>query len=325
VLILPSRVPELSRSKRRTATTSATLKFPLLYRKMKGRNHASLLLWISLVCEPGPWFESTVIVTASTPPSSSFSPSGSSPLSEVLQTLSRRSHSTLTQSVPALSVFHVQSKQGSSKNRGNRWRDPWHRDSHRQLEMIEVSTKQKRRETPTSQTQQQQRQRRGLSFPSIDKNHLQQQMGGLYYGISLDSLNKATNNNDNSVSVRRKRPNLSDSMDEALEELRGMRIEMEMMRKEMQSLKRKMITMNGEEGDSEEDKEEVKAQARLAQRRKAKECEKLAAEIEEWAMKILEETEEDGWKEVTCNKMMRGSLNPTERTKAYLKVGDLFY
>jgi len=100
---------------------------------------------------------------------------------------------------------------------------------------------------------------------------------------------------------------------------------MEMMRKEMQSLKRKMITMNGEEGDSEEDKEEVKAQARLAQRRKAKECEKLAAEIEEWAMKILEETEEDGWKEVTCNKMMRGSLNPTERTKAYLKVGDLFY
>lgn len=105
-------------------------------------------------------------------------------------------------------------------------------------------------------------------------------------------------------------------MFEALEELKIMRMEMEMMRKEMQSLKRKMIA----DGNLEEDVEEAQAQARLAKRRREKECEKLAAEIEEWAMKILDEDEDEGWKEVACNKMMRGALNPTERTKAYLKV-----
>lgn len=88
---------------------------------------------------------------------------------------------------------------------------------------------------------------------------------------------------------------------------------METMRKEMQTLQRKM---NGEE---EEDSEEMKAEARLAKRRRARDCERLAGEIEEWATGILKEGEDDGWKEVSCNKMMRGSLNPTSRTKAYIK------
>jgi hypothetical protein len=74
------------------------------------------------------------------------------------------------------------------------------------------------------------------------------------------------------------------------------------------------------DGDLEEDSEEMRAQARLAKKRKARECEKLAAEIEEWAMRMIQEGEQEGWKEVLCNKMMRGSINPTERTRAYLKV-----
>lgn len=114
----------------------------------------------------------------------------------------------------------------------------------------------------------------------------------------------------------KRKPRLSDSMYEALEELRMMRMEMETMRKEMQSLKRKMMA----DGQMEDDSEEAKTQMRLAKWRRARECEKLAAEVEEWAMKIIKEGEEDGWKEVPCNKMMRGALNPTERTKAYLKV-----
>ena len=136
-------------------------------------------------------------------------------------------------------------------------------------------------------------------------------MGGIYYGITSQTFHKA-----NTTPVDKRRPRLSDSMLEALEELKIMRLEMEMMRKEMQSLKRKMIS----NGELDEDPEEAQAQARSAKRRRAKECEKLAGEIEDWAMKILDEDEEDGWKEVVCNKMMRGSLNPTERTKAYLKV-----
>ena len=152
-----------------------------------------------------------------------------------------------------------------------------------------------------------------MNLPSVDKSQLEQQMGGIYYGITSQTFHKA---NTTPVDANKKRPRLSDSMLEALEELKIMRLEMEMMRKEMQSFKRKMISI----GDLDEDPEEAQAQARLAKRRRAKECEKLAGEIEEWAMKILGEDEDDGWKEVACNKMMRGSLNPTERTKAYLKV-----
>jgi len=37
-------------------------------------------------------------------------------------------------------------------------------------------------------------------------------------------------------------------------------------------------------------------------------------------MRMIQEGEQEGWKEVLCNKMMRGSINPTERTRAYLKV-----
>lgn len=90
---------------------------------------------------------------------------------------------------------------------------------------------------------------------------------------------------------------------------------METMRKEMQTLKRKMII----DGEIEEDSEEANARALMARRRRQKEYEKLAKEIEKWAQTMLQESEEDGWKEVTCNKMMQKSLNPTGRTTAYMK------
>jgi len=208
-----------------------------------------------------------------------------SSFSDVVQSISRRSHSTLARSVPALSVYHV--PQGSSSSLGSS-------GVRKYRETIEVATKKRKRRT--------------LNLPSVDKSQFES--GGFYYGITSQTLSKASTASDS-----KKRPRLSDSMYEALEELRMMRMEMEAMRKEMQTLKRKMVA----DGDIEEDSEEIKAQARLAKRRRARDCEKLAGEIEEWATRIIKEGEEDGWKEVSCNKMMRGTLNPTERTKAYLK------
>ncbi len=206
-----------------------------------------------------------------------------SSFSDIVQSISRRGHATLARSVPALSVYHV--PQGSSMNACER----------RQHEVIEVvaTIRKKRR----------------LNLPTVDKSHLQS--GGFYYGIASKTLSKASAGGES-----KRRPTLSDSMYEAVEELRKMRIEMEAMKKEMQTLKRKMI----DDGDLEEDSEESRTQARLAKKRKARDCEKLAAEIEEWAMRMIQEGEEHGWKEVSCNKMMRGSINPTERTQAYLKV-----
>lgn len=150
---------------------------------------------------------------------------------------------------------------------------------------------------------------RKLQLPNVDKAQLQ--TGGFYYGITPETLSKAS-----ATQEFKRKPKLSDSMYEALEELRMMRIEMETMRKEMQTLKRKMVA----DGQMEDDSEEAKAQSRLAKWRRARESEKLAAEVENWAMNIIKQGEEDGWKEVSCSKMMRGSLNPTDRTKAYLKV-----
>lgn len=216
---------------------------------------------------------------------------GAVPLfSEMVQTISRRSHLALARSVPALSVFHI--PRGSSRIDSNGAIKQYH-------ETIEVATTTKRRK------------RRKLNLPTVDKSQLQG--GGFYYGITAETLSKTTTASDS-----KRRPRLSDSMFEALEELRMMRMEMETMRKEMQTLKRKMISADGEM--EEEDSEEIKAQARVAKRRKARECEKLAGEIEDWAMQMIKAGEEDGWKEVACNKMMRKSVNPTDRTKAYVKV-----
>ena len=153
------------------------------------------------------------------------------------------------------------------------------------------------------------RKKRRMNLPSVDKSQLES--GGFYFGLTTKTLSQASTGNES-----KRKPSLSDSMSEALEELRRMRLEMEAMRKEMQTLKRKMMS----EGDLETDSEEARAQARQAKKRKARECEKLAAEIEEWAMRMIQEGDQDGWREVSCNKMMRGSINPTERTRAYLKV-----
>lgn len=55
------------------------------------------------------------------------------------------------------------------------------------------------------------------------------------------------------------------------------------------------------EGDLEIDSGEARAQAQQAKKRKAREFEKLAAEIEEWAMRMIQEGEQDGCRKVSCN------------------------
>ena len=54
-------------------------------------------------------------------------------------------------------------------------------------------------------------------------------------------------------------------------------------------------------------------------RKRQKEAEKLAAEIESWAITIMQEGEEEGWTPVECSKMIRSTMKGTERTKAFIK------
>lgn len=206
------------------------------------------------------------------------------PLSNVLEGISRRGYATLTRSVPALSVYN-------------------RREGALSKETLEVAVKRKKVR---------------LQLPKVNINvdavASQLEEGGFYYGITPKTLSKASTS---SSEEKRRRPRLSDSMQEALEELKGMRMEMETMRKEMQSLRRN-ISPDGEY--SEEESEEQKVELVRAKRRRQRDSEKLATEIEQWTQQILEETEEDGWKEVACHNMMRKSVNPTGRTTTYLKV-----
>lgn len=134
--------------------------------------------------------------------------------------------------------------------------------------------------------------------------------GGFYYGITGDTLSKA------SKPSTKKRLSLSDSMCEALEELKTLREEMEKMRADMQKLRWKMLMDGDLEGDNEENKEKQI----ILKRKRVKEADSLSKEIEKWAQHILLETEEDGWKNVECSKMMRKSLNPNGLTTASIKV-----
>lgn len=135
---------------------------------------------------------------------------------------------------------------------------------------------------------------------------------GFYYGISENTLSKT------SKPPAEKRLSLSDSMYEALEELKTMRKEMEQMRRDMQKLRWKMLM----DGDLEDDSEEAKEKRKMLKRKRTKEADAVSKEIEKWAQQVMLETEEDGWKNVECSKMMRKSLNPDGLTTASIKVGN---
>ena len=137
--------------------------------------------------------------------------------------------------------------------------------------------------------------------------------GGFYYGVSTETLTKATKNDPS----KPRPPKLTESMDEALKELRFLREEMGTVKQELKRLK---STINGEELLEEENTEADRSEARQRRRRQRKETERIARDVERWAEALINESEEDGWKPVSCNKMMKRSLNPTGRTTVFLKV-----
>ena len=199
----------------------------------------------------------------------------------VVERISRRGLAALTKSYHALHVYQGPVKDASSHSG----------------KTIEVAVKTLRKKIKLPKFE-------GLV---VDKKKLQ--TGGFYYGITQKTFEAATRPLEN------RRLSVRDSMMEALEELRIMRQEMEKMRKEMERIKRKMIA------DGELEDEDVGKKAAIAKRRRQREFDKLAIEIERWAHKVLyEEGEEDGWVEVACNKMMKKTINSSDRTVTFLKV-----
>jgi START domain len=226
-------------------------------------------------------------------------------LFRLIQHTTRRGQATLAHSIPALSVYsRRKDKAGSKRSR----RDLNNGISDREL--VEVAVKQKK---PSKD---------GSSGPRSLPNPLEitstfVDHAGFYYGIDTKTISKHSAEGN---PKRPRKPKLQDSMTEALEELRILRQEMERMRQEVHTLKLKMVGEDEEELSAvQPDSEEVQARKRKMLRKKQKEAERLAADIESWAQQLLQEGEEEGWKQVECNKMIRGSLNEGERTSAYMK------
>ena len=139
---------------------------------------------------------------------------------------------------------------------------------------------------------------------------------GFYYGIDPERM--IPKNNDGGQRKPRP-PKLEDSMAVALEELKQMRLEMERMRIEMQQLKQKMVGDGDEDSSYYKDDQFSAENKAISLRKRRKEAEKLAAEIESWANTMLQEGAEDGWTPVECSKLIRASVNGMERTTAHLK------
>jgi hypothetical protein len=246
-------------------------------------------------------------------------------LERFVHDMSRRGQLALTRSIPALSVYSRRCQNhgdDDDKSKNNKKRRGRIRNCE-ERELIEVAVKKQK------QQQQQQLdkddQRHSSTAISIISSRLPSPSGmldhaGFYYGIDAQSLSK-----EYDATTRKKRsrtPRLKDSMNEALEELKILRQEMERMREEMHVLKLKMVGEDDDESgqkDREDNSEEAKARRLMIRRKRQKEAEKLAAEIEVWAQQMLQEGEAEGWKPVECNKMVRGTVNQNERTTAYIK------
>lgn len=157
------------------------------------------------------------------------------------------------------------------------------------------------------------------------------------------------------VASRNSRAALSDVMGETLLELREMREDIAALREEMRVMKRRMRTAVLDEYDEEgeeyheegggeipgSDRRRLLAQgegeeeyaphhhehghgglgAALARRKKAREFDRIGTAVERWAERLLfdEGGEEDGWKEVACNKMVRNKFNGGGTTTCFLK------
>jgi hypothetical protein len=141
---------------------------------------------------------------------------------------------------------------------------------------------------------------------------------GFYYGITADSLSKKSSA---TATHKKKRVDVGNTVVETLEELRSMRREMEALRREMQAMK-KYVGGEGDDisqkqSDLEGEPEGRGSLSRIARIARQRHFEKIGADVERWAEKLLfeEDGEEDGWSEV----QPRSISHRDGRTKAYLK------
>ena len=179
-----------------------------------------------------------------------------------------------------------------------------------------------------------------IFFPEKDKdNQVQNKIKNIGPAIRPpSSRSKALSQQDREVPSSR---TLTDIMGETLLELREMREDIYSLREEMRYMKEELkrqeeLSSRGyrdepETDDDEEaevyeypthDNSEQRPRSLIESVARQSEFENIGQEVEKWAHKMLFEEggEENGWKEVKCNKMVRKKFNSRGQTTCYLKV-----
>eukprot|EP00985_Skeletonema_marinoi_P014247 scaffold7199_cov133-Skeletonema_marinoi.AAC.4 len=127
---------------------------------------------------------------------------------------------------------------------------------------------------------------------------------------------------------------MSNILGETMLELREMREEIISLREELHAVKKRLLEEEDEErgqrglgrlpSDGELDMEgfvEGEAEQSPGKRSRKRDFDRISKEVEKWASNILFEEERtgNGWKEISCNNMMRKKFNRDGRTQVYLK------
>lgn len=113
---------------------------------------------------------------------------------------------------------------------------------------------------------------------------------------------------------------MANTLKETLEEMRSMRKELQTLRREMYEMRKKITGEQDLDLEGTEEEEADPEIARMAKLKRQRKYDKIAKEIEDWARCLLfeEPREGNGWTEVACNKVVKGSYNPDGRTTCYL-------
>jgi hypothetical protein len=164
---------------------------------------------------------------------------------------------------------------------------------------------------------------------------------GVYFGLTpktlVDSYGRSATRST-SGETRKKRVDLRESMSEALEELRIMRVEMEQIRKEMHTLQQQ-LSKQDVGSTTDEDDIEHQQQLKAIRKKQKKEYEKISKDVEQWARQLLTDQlqisptrstimsstsearsnhQDIEWTQIQCAKMLESKFNSNGQTYAYL-------
>lgn len=126
---------------------------------------------------------------------------------------------------------------------------------------------------------------------------------GIYYGLTPQNIRYTP--------PAKKTLALKETMIETLQEIKSMRKELELLRREIQTMKQ------GEAGTFSPKEEQKSLVARRNELQR--EYEGVGEQVEQWAEEMLFDKDDESWTEVKCSRVLRGAINKDGRTRAFLR------